>query len=167
MPQKALTLSTQPNDTSEGKSYIGQWVYEWKKSITGIGVKQLVDQPGKQVLELHKDVPHKALTSVAIQLRFNHIDLNSYKAGMKLPGFRQPNSHRCTCIGSAEQTPEHILMECPELAPLRKTAKELGFGGTIKEVLKNATFLVQAAKMMLQSGRLKQIQHVNPYLYAF
>ncbi|CAL8575025.1 hypothetical protein XPA_000970 [Xanthoria parietina] len=133
----------------------------------GIGVKQLVDQPGKQVLELHKDVPHKALTSVAIQLRFNHIDLNSYKARMKLPGFRQPNSHRCTCIGSAEQTPEHILMECPELAPLRKTAKELGFGGTIKEVLKNATFLVQAAKIMLQSGRLKQIQHVNPYLYAF
>ena len=60
-----------------------------------------------------------------------------------------------------------MLIECPELAPLRKTAKELGFGGTIKEVLKNATFLVQAAKIMLQSGRLKQIQHVNLYLYAF
>ena len=78
-----------------------------------------------------------------------------------------PNSHRCTYIESAEKTLVYMLTECPELVPLRKTVKKLGFGGTIEELLKNATFLVRAAKIMLQSGRLEQFQHVNPYLYAF
>ena len=57
------------------------------------------------------------------------------------PGFQQPDSHRCTYIRSAEQIPEHILMEYPEP----------GFGGKIKEVDKNVTFMV------LQSGRLKAV----------
>lgn len=135
------------------------WAAAWKKETTGKRTKRLITTPAKKVLQYWKGL-RKVTTSVLMQLRTGKIGLSAY-----LTKINVSETARCGCdLGN--QTPEHVLMECPLLHELRREMRRQLWKQEVimlryEDLLLEPKAAMTVAEFMVKTGLLGQFQAVD------
>ncbi|CCU74263.1 hypothetical protein BGHDH14_bgh03408 [Blumeria hordei DH14] len=104
-------------------------------------------------LRIHRNLT-RAQSSVAIQLRSEHIGLNSYLSRRKVRGVEKPS---CPC-GYPSQNVKHMVLACPQWANGRggflRQAKDRSF----EAMMNSPEDMARITQWILNKGWIKQFR---------
>jgi hypothetical protein len=127
-----------------------RWEHQWRhEAHDRIYRKWHGTDISQQTLLMYEGLP-KATNATMIQLRTGKIRLKSY-----LCGIRAAETGDCEC-GQDLQTVRHVVCECPLLSSRRKALLGRTTVWDIRQVLNDEKQLIQAARLVTESGLLGQ-----------
>ncbi|KAI0998080.1 hypothetical protein K3495_g10112 [Podosphaera aphanis] len=125
--------------------------------------KIYTDKSGKEKLSLKETPFHihqslkRAQSSIAMQIRSEHIGLKSYLHRRKVPGVDSPN---CPC-GYLSQNVKHAIMACPQWAKGRAEVWRKSKSRSFEEMMNNPEDLGIITQWILDQGWLEQFRLVG------
>ncbi|KHJ32033.1 hypothetical protein EV44_g3928 [Erysiphe necator] len=106
--------------------------------------------------ELHRNLS-RAQSSIATQVRSEHIGLNSYLYRRKVPGVETP-TYWC---GYRSQNVKHMIMACPRWAKGRSEILRKAENRFFKAMINNPKGMARITQWILNEGKLEQFRLVG------
>ena len=102
---------------------------------------------------LHRNLT-RAQSSLAMQIRSEHMGLNSYLYRRKVPGVYSPS---CPC-GYQSQNPKHMIMSCPRWSNGRGEIWRQAKDRSYEAMINNPGDIKRITKWILNHGWIEQFQ---------
>ena len=107
-------------------------------------------------VQIHQNLS-RAQSSIAIQIRSEHIGLNSYLYRRKVPGVDSP---KCQC-GYPTQNVRHMVMTCPQWARGRGDFLRKANDRSYQAMIQSPEDVARITKWILDEGYLEQFRLVS------
>ena len=149
-------------DGGSDEAMLRDWKARWEADLAAARVRRpdrrLEPADTSPDLTASALAKHKGLrkheSSMLTQIRTGKIGLKAFLHQRRVPGILTP---RCSCE-EADETPQHLFVDCPETARARRELPELRTPRDFIDQVRNPRTAGALARWMLRLGRLRQFE---------